>query len=175
MRIFSINRKPSRTGYTIIELLVAMTVFMMLISVTSGIFIRALRTQRMTTALIAANSNAGLAIEQISREIRTGTGFVTNGISLTFNNAKNQSVTYRWNNVSSALAIERSIDGINFKRITADNVRIHNLNFTVFRGPSQANPYPARITIVLQVGALTQFPDAPLVNLQTTVSARVLE
>lgn len=157
-----------------VELLVAMAVFASLISISSGVFIRSLRTQRVIVALISANSNAGLAMEQMMREIRTGSGFSTNQSSLTFTNAKGQVITYRWNDAPTIRAIERSADGINFQKITASNVKVYNLRFELFNG-SPADPYPMRVTLVLQIGATNTVSDNPVVNIQTTVSARTLE
>jgi prepilin-type N-terminal cleavage/methylation domain-containing protein len=59
-------------GFTLIEVVVAIAVFSILVAVGVGGFVNALRTQREVTSLIAAQSNASLAIEQMAREIRTG-------------------------------------------------------------------------------------------------------
>lgn len=166
--------KKITAGFTVVELLVAMAVFASLITISSGVFIRSLRTQRVIVALIAANSNAGLAMEQMMREIRTGSGFSTNQSSLTFTNAKGQMVIYRWNDTPTVRAIERSTDNINFKKITASNVKVYNLRFELFKG-SPADPYPVRVTLVMQIGATNNISDNPVVNIQTTVSARTLE
>src|SRR6185295_7895950 len=72
---FYILDSSRRGGFTLVELLVAITLFSIAISIAIGGFVRALHTERQLIALIAANSNASLAIEQIAREIRTGTGF----------------------------------------------------------------------------------------------------
>lgn len=161
------------TGFTMVELLVSMSVFLVLVSVSSGIFIKSLKTQKATISFIAANSNASLAIEQIAREVRTSSGFSGGGSSITFVNAKNETVTYRWNNSVGVMALERSADGINFKRITADNVSLENLNFLIFNG-SPSDPYPWRITIVFKVAPKNKLIEGASVNLQTTVSSRVL-
>ena len=164
----------SEAGFTIVELLVAMTLFVTLMSIVSGVFVRSLRTQRATAALIAANSNASLAMEQMSREMRTGSQFSGGGSEIRFTNAKKEKVVYRWNSTSGS--VERSNDdGAAFKILTADNVKIKNLFFILFQGPSLADQYPDRITMVLQVGAAGIFIDAPVVNIQTTVSSRVIE
>ena len=92
-----------RHGFTIIELLIAMGLFAILISVVSGIFVRSLRAQRVTVALIAANNNASLAIEQMAREIRTGQSFSAVIDQLRFINAKGETVTYRWNDTDQTL------------------------------------------------------------------------
>lgn len=154
------------------EVLVALSVFMIVISIASGTFIKSLRTQRATVNFIAANSNASLAMEQVSREIRTGSGFSSGGNQLNFNNSRSENVTYRWNSADESL--ERSADGINFKRLTADNVKVKNAYFNVFSG-SPPDPYPPRITIILQVGGLGELLSGSVINLQTTVSARLLE
>ncbi len=161
-----------KSGFTMVEMLAALSVFMIVISIASGTFIKSLRTQRATVNFIAANSNAGLAMEQISREIRTGSNFSSGGNQINFVNSRAENVIYRWNSTDESL--ERSADGINFKRLTADNVRVKNVFFNVFTG-SPSDQYPPRITIVLQVGGLGELLSGSVVNLQTTVSARLLQ
>lgn len=158
-------------GFTTMELLVAMSLFVILISIVSGVFVSSLRTQRATVALIAANSNASLALEQMSREMRTGRDFSQSGQEITFTNAKGELVTYRWD--SDSAAIERGIND-NFKKITADNVQIRNLVFRIFTG-SPEDAYPPRITIILQGGAANIPFSENTVNLETTISARTIK
>lgn len=169
-----INKKSlsARRGFTIAELIVSMGVFLILISIATGSFIQVLRTQRATVSLLAANANASLAMEQISREIRTGGSFSYINDELRFINARGESVIYRVN--SSTGKIEKSSDGITFNEITADNVSIKNLSFVIFNG-TPGDQYPVRVTIIMQVGATgVPFAEA-VVNLQTTVSARGLQ
>jgi len=166
MRIFK-NKK----GFTMVELLVAMTLFIVFIVIASGSFIRALRTQRAIVALIAANDNASLSIEQMAREIRTGASFSSpNGNDLDFINAYNIQVTYRLNNN----VIERGEGETNFKSITATNVKINSLSFYLY-GQLAGDNYPPRITISLNIS-----PNIPTIqnistNFETTVSARLLD
>ncbi len=155
-----------------VELLVAMSLFVIFVVIASGSFVRALRTQRAIVSLIAANDNASLSIEQMAREIRTSSNFSLSGQDLTFNNAYKVQVTYRLNN--SANVIERGEGGINFKPITATNVKINVLNFYL-RGQLAGDGYPPRITISLNIS-----PNIPTIqnistNFQTTVSARLLD
>lgn len=154
-----------------VELLVAMTLFMVVIALASGIFIRSLRTQRATVALIAANSNASLAIEQIMREMRTGKDFDIiggKGSEITFFSAREGGpVTYRWNQTDKS--IERSDpETTTLQAITAENVTVEKLEFTLLDDPS----YPPRITIVVQIGAPGAPGEGSFINLQTTVSSR---
>ena len=155
-----------------VELLVAMSLFIVFTVIASGSFIRALRTQRAIVALIAANDNANLSIEQIAREIRTGSNFSLTGNDLNFSNANNIQVIYRLN--SSTNIIERNENGADFKPLTATNVRINKLNFYL-QGQLAGDGYPPKITIIINIS-----PNIPTIqnistNFQTTVSARNLD
>jgi prepilin-type N-terminal cleavage/methylation domain-containing protein len=67
-----------KKGFTLIELLVAIAIFSILVAIGVGGFTHALRTQREVAALIATQSNISVALEQMTREIRTGYLFCTN-------------------------------------------------------------------------------------------------
>lgn len=161
----------NKRGFTMVELLVAMTLFIVFIVIASGSFIRALRTQRTIVALIAANDNASLGLEQMAREIRTGASFsTTNGNDLDFINAYNIEVTYRLNNDT----IERGEGGTNFQPITATNVRINSLNFYLL-GNLAGDNYPPRITVSVNVSPNIAAVQDISTDFQTTISARLLD
>ena len=162
----------SQKAFTMVELLVAMSLFVVFVVISTGGFVRALRTQRSIVALIAANDNVSLTIEQMTREIRTGSNFSLAGDDLNFSNANNVQVMYRLN--GSTNVIERNENGADFKPITATNVRINKLNFYL-RGQLAGDGYPPRVTIVINIS-----PNIPTIqninaSFQTTVSARNLD
>ena len=64
-------------GVSLMELMVAVSVFIIVISVAVGSFVQSMRTQRIALALISANDSINLSIEQMAREIRTGYLFCT--------------------------------------------------------------------------------------------------
>ncbi|MFA5083928.1 MAG: type II secretion system protein [Candidatus Paceibacterota bacterium] len=161
-----------KNGFTIIELLVAMSLFIVFIVIASGSFVRALRTQRAIVSLIAANDNASLAIEQMAREIRTGSNFSLSGNDLIFVNAKNIQVTYKLDATTNT--IERGELGIAFKSITATNMKINSLSFHLL-GQSAGDGYPPRITITLNASPIIPTIQNISTNFQTTVSARNLD
>jgi prepilin-type N-terminal cleavage/methylation domain-containing protein len=61
-----------RKGFTLIELLVTVGLFAIVISIAVGGFTSAIRTQRQVSALISAESNISLSLEQMARQVRTG-------------------------------------------------------------------------------------------------------
>lgn len=159
----------NRKGFTLIELMTAMTLFLVVMSIISGVFIKSMRTQRMTVALIAANSNAQLTIEQMAREMRTGIFASTpagTSNSITFVNDDGVTVTYSLDAVNGQI-LKSGVP------ITADDVKVNNLVFVLYKG-APGNLYPPRITMSLRVSAPGAFgPNQPVINLQTTVSSRV--
>ncbi len=158
------------------ELLVAMTLFIAVVGISTGSFIQILRTQRATVSLIAANSNAALTLEAMTKEIRTGKDFSikeNNGANdLLFTNSQKQAVAYHWN--SAAQALEKSVDGGNFKKLIADNVLVTRASFRLFQG-DPGKPFPPRVTTVLTVSATGLPFKTSVINLETTVSGRALQ
>ncbi len=160
-----------KSGFTIVELLVVMSLFLTLVALATGTFIQTLKTQKIITGLSAANDNASQVIEQITREVRTGFGFSESTKSvLKFTNYKNEPVSYKLikNPTSKINSITRCtgecLDETNFRAITAPEVEVERLEFTV-------SGKPVRVTIVLSVNG----PKDIKVNLQTSVSSRIIE
>src|SRR3989338_1061550 len=72
------NNETMKQGFTLAKVIVAVGLFGIVISVAVGGFVQALRTQRQAAAIVAANDNVFLALEQMAREIRTGRIFCSN-------------------------------------------------------------------------------------------------
>ena len=163
------------SGFTLVELLVAMTLFVTLVGIASGAFIRSLRTQRAVVALMEANDNVSLALEQMAREVRTGYNFTKPSENeLQFVNADNLIVWYRLNSG----VIERGTESVRlertYKKITADSVKITNFNIALM-GQNPGDGYPPRITISLAVTTTNRYLESVLTYIQTTISARIID
>lgn len=166
-----INNSFKSRGFTMIELLVAISVFLIVIAIATTIFVNALRTQRATIALMNVNDNASLALEQMARELRTGSNFSSVASQINFTNAKGEAVTYRRNATTGVL--ERGV-GDSFSAFTADNVNVKRFSI-VLKGNVAGDGLAPQITIALSVaGRLKELQDVT-VNLQTTVSARNID
>lgn len=164
------TKKPKQKGFTIVEMLISIGLFVTVITVTSAAFLVGLRAQRQIISILNANDNASYAMEVMSRDIRMGkTFFSPLSEILTFLNYKGEAVVYRLNNN----AIERSIAGDDFQTLTASNVRVLRLDFHV-TGEKRFDNEQTRITITIQISTKYGAQEV-ITNLQTTISPRELE
>lgn len=173
----------AKSAFTIVELLVAMSIFTIGIVIATGSFVRALRTQRALTHLMSINSNASLVLEQMAREIRTGYDFTVNGGSvlcaeggeeLGFTNAKGNAVTYK---KSGEEILRQECPGDDcslsiFSPLTASDAAVKRICFIENQPDPSVDPW--RLTIVLETGSSRPDLAANFINLQTTISSRVL-
>jgi prepilin-type N-terminal cleavage/methylation domain-containing protein len=159
----------NKKGFTMIELLVAMSLFVVVMGVASTVFIQSLRTQRSIVALMAANDNASLSIEQMMREIRIGSNFTTNmeKTELSFVSQRKGNVVYRWN--KDEKTIER-----NGVALTSKNVAVEYLYFDLF-GAGPNDGASTRAVIRLGVSSNEERATDIITNIQTTVSSRQLD
>ena len=186
------------SAFTLVELIVAISLFAVLVTISSGVFIRSLRAQRAITAFIAANSNASLTIEQIAREVRTGKDFciqdpsesenpcvsvsndgqVSQYQKLIFTNARGEKVTYSLiapsdNSENQMKSLGRQIAGDSIPTpMTAENVDVVALSFYL-QGHGPTENIQPRITIVMGVSAADLPAGGFTSYLQTTLSPRV--
>jgi len=161
----------SRKGFTIVELLVAMGLFSIILTIAVGGAVGALRTQRQVIGLVSANGNLSLAIEQISREIRTGYNFsVDTTGGLAFKNSKGDTVCYY---LDADYSIKRAVNDVppcaSGIAITSGNVGV---KYLTFKEESIGQSAPPRITILLGVSSKEQEVRGSIVQIQTTVAAR---
>ena len=193
-----------KKGFTIVEMLVAIALFSIITAISAGGFTNALRTQRQVSALISAQSNVSLAMEQMAREIRTGYLFChdtknnptctcANGgapdscgvapvnsntvtADLNFMNANGENVVYSLGTSTNVLMRSDSGSGGVLQTITGDTVAVKYLQFTI-SGNAEGDHWPPRITISLGVAPSSTDSDISndVLNLQTTVSAREID
>lgn len=167
------------TGTTLVELLVAMSIFVIFVTVAVGGFIQAIANQRVVLKLNAATENMSLTLEQMMREMRVGTNFSTNGQTIQFShydsNGNPETIEYYlapapWDATQQAI-METITDnnGISTSNpITADNVNVSYFKTSV---TTLHTPGPSRIGITLGITASDR--GISVTNyIQTTVSSR---
>ena len=179
----SLEETKLTSGFTLVELLIAIGLFSVVITIAMGGFVRALRSQRQVVALISANSNVSLVMEQMSREMRTGYYFCETTLitqcnptntNISFLNARGENIIYYMEESASGNGrIFRAVNGAAGSQLTADNVNIRNLKFNLFGGVLDSS-YPAKVVIRASVSpAGNSFNVSDVVtNIQTTVSTR---
>jgi len=191
MNIRSYPHRRSAAGFTLIELVISIGVFSILVTLAVGSIARSLRTQRQLSAMIAANTNVSLALEQMAREIRTGysfapaSGVVCNDSSvpcisdeLEFENAGGDLVAYRLvnNSIERIVTPQSGQDEIGY--LTGNDAEVTYLSF-VLVGKDARDKRPPRITIAISMAPQGSTRDVALqgieTNLQTTVSSRSVD
>lgn len=170
------NLEKNNNGFTLVELLVATGIFLVLVSIASGTFIQSLRSQGVINDFNSSMNNASFVIEEMSREIRTGSfrdiGNDGEFKELAFINTSGQTVSYKLNEVSAS--IERCEGGGKCAPLTDPAVTIELLHFIVKGSrPGGGDSLQPRVTIIVGVSGEKGFGKELKVNLQTTVSSRV--
>lgn len=181
------------SGFTLIEMMVALAVFMVVMTITLAAFLNIVDIQKKTEAFRKVNDNLNFSMEMMMREIREGWGYcdgscdVEGQESFTFTSrAEKKEVTYSLNisNLKDQY-VERCVSngscGGSGQRITSGDVNITDLNFTV----SGASPGPnnggtdteqPRVTISIsgESGGAKKKIKTKL-DLQATVSQRKID
>lgn len=162
-----------------------MSIFVIVFSVGIGGFVSAMRTQRQVQALISANSNASLIIEQMAREMRTGLAFKLSPgdcsgsalpCRLQFTTGRNEDVTYRWDKSTEQIFRYGSMTGLDVP-ITAENVAVKYFGFVTMGAdcsdPTAKPSVAPRVTMVLGVAPRSERGvTEDVTEIQTTVSSR---
>jgi len=162
--------KSNNNGFTIIEMVVAVGVFAIVITVSLAAFLNVSDIQRKAEALRVINDNLNFSLETMMREIRSGSNYRvgTGGTSLTITSGSGGDIIYRLNNSR----IEKSAGASPFIPLTAPEINITNL-FFISQGELPGDKLQPRITIIItgSAGEKTKIK----LNLQTTISQRKLD
>ena len=170
------KKKESKTclkpAFTLVELLVASTAFVIFVAAIINIFVLANSSQRFLSKYSLVIDDLSFALERIAREVRMGNNFSLVGGELSFTNAYGQSVVYKLEHSE----VQRSEDGgATFHPITSKNIRVEDLNF-VLSGQSKGDSLQPRITISVEFSSgAGRESEKYKKTAQTTVSARQLD
>jgi len=158
-------RDRKQRGTTLVELLVALGIFSIFISLAIGGFIQSLASQRVLLKLMAATDNMSFALEQMTREIRVGSQFIVGpqGDTIEFirpadiseGESGNTRVRYVWN--QGAERLERELTSVESgtvlapqQAVTADNVAV---SYFHVEAQQQKIPGPWRVTMTSGITA----------------------
>ena len=172
------NKKSKIGGFTLIEMIVALGVFMMVMTIISSAFLNIMNIQQKTEAFRKVNDNLNFAMEAMMREIREGEKYcppasdcATAG-TFSFTNKDDKKVDYRLNNEHIKRQIlSESIFGL---MLTSDEIKITKLSFSIRGNVANDKQQPLVIIAVSGESGLKAKLKSKL-NLQTTVSQRKLD
>jgi prepilin-type N-terminal cleavage/methylation domain-containing protein len=173
-------------GFTLIEIMTAVTIFAIVMTISMGSIIGVFDTNRKSEALRSVMDNLNLSIESMSREMRFGTNYncglsapitypqncSSGGSTVAFRAVDGRTITYR----KSGSSIEKSIDGgATYTPVTAPEIAISDLTFYVLGTGSQTPEQQPRVLIKIKGTAGVKDIDRTDFTVQTLVSQRILD
>ncbi len=127
-----------KNGFTIIELMVAVTIFSVIMTISIGSILGVFDSNRKSRSLKAVMTNLNLAVESMSREMRFGKNYhcgagvltvpqncASGGTLVSFLSTEGVQTTYRF----SGTALEKDVAGGGYIPVTAPEVLIDDLTF----------------------------------------------
>ncbi len=190
MRMIRIKNK-SDSGFSLIEIMVSMSLFITVIVISMGSILSVLDANRKSQSLRAVMDNLNFTLESMTRTIRFGNHYhcgssgntslpldcASGADSLTLVGPDNASVTYKL--VSSR--IDRIVDnGVSPQEafVTSVDVTITKLTFYVF-GSAEFNGgadlYQPQVILVISGYAGTKASSQSTFTIETTVSQRLFD
>lgn len=179
----SINFVKKENGVTMIELLIAMSLFAIFMTIAIGGFVQAIRNQRLALKLMSATDNMAIPLEQMMREIRVANNFISTQNSLMFDKVENASsgalkeyeVMYYYDKSLKAIMRKKTllVDGIPTgtsidERFVSEGVEVDDFKIIT----NKIGAGPERITIIVAVSAVDR--GKKITNhIQTTISSRI--
>lgn len=158
-----------KRSFTLIEVLIATSVFVLTIMVLSQIFISVIHSEKIAYSLLNTENVLRNNLELMARAIRMGTKFTSNSDSqLCFINSANQNQCFYFNNYS----LFQSINGTESSLINSDNsnIKIYKGSFKYF------NAQNAQPLIMIQIWAQTTVKDQVYnFKVETSVTPRTIE
>ena len=174
-----------RRGFTLVEILTAVSLFIVVMTVATGAILQVTQANRKTESLKVVMDNLNFALESMSRDIRFGKNYHcgVNGtiaapqncpagdIFLSMLNQNNDQVTYRL----TGFQITKTVNGSPAIPVTAPEISITSLNFFVLG----ANPLPDALqpSVVMKVQGFAgnRADSTSRFTVQTEVSQRAID
>ncbi|KKR80897.1 MAG: hypothetical protein UU28_C0031G0009 [Parcubacteria group bacterium GW2011_GWD2_40_9] len=156
------NKQNPNAGFTLIELIVALGLFAVVMTISMGAFLNISDIQKKSESLRNVSDNMSFTIEMMTRDIREPCSVFS------FTDVDDKSVTYELKEDNQQKYIMRDNS-----RITSQDVNVSSLIFTVRRaGPSDGQPF-----VTIYVGGVTDSKQKlkSSLNLQTSVSQRKID
>ncbi|MBP9711042.1 MAG: type II secretion system protein [Candidatus Pacebacteria bacterium] len=186
----------NKRGFTLIELMVSVTIFIIVMTVALGALLAMSASDRRAQSVKTVMNNLSFALESMTRTIRTGYDYHCNsssggdctsgsgGYAFYFTSAASQSVSYCLGTgttcgtstvCAAGCSILRSTNGgSTYQSMTAPEVKIYNMSFYL-QGSLTTDDVQPRVTITLDGAALTADVTPATFQVQTSVTQRLYD
>ncbi|PID83663.1 hypothetical protein CSB11_00080 [Candidatus Campbellbacteria bacterium] len=193
--IKKLKNKKKEKGFTLIEMLISISLFTVVVTIAFGALITIISASSKAKTLKIVVNNLNLAMESMTREIRTGSFYNCNSSATSpgdgsgndedciLPSAANSNVLYLKSDDDEEVVyylddgqikVEKTKNGATTKNtLTGDDVNIEYLKFAVV-GAEKGDSVQPRVFIVLQ-GHITKGDADSRFNIQSTVSQRKIE
>jgi len=177
----TIKKRIQNKGFTLVELLVSISIFSLIVSAMSGAFVSTIRAQRKSVAFQQLLQQTSYLEEYMSRSIRMGKKDI-NGTCI--GEKSNYEITRSGNGIEfmnyngnceefylSGLELRQNKNNVDLA-LTSSNLIVENINIEL-SGNSQTDNFQPRVTIFLKIkGAGSKPEEQPEIKIQTTISQR---
>ncbi len=177
----TIKKRIQNKGFTLVELLVSISIFSLIVSAMSGVFVSTIRAQRKSIAFQQLLEQTSYLEEYMSRSIRMGKKDI-NGVCISA--TSNYEITrvdkgigflnYNGNCEEfylSGTELRQNKNNVDLA-LTSSNLIVENINIEL-SGEFQTDNLQPRVTIFLKIkGAGSKPEEQPEIKIQTTISQR---
>lgn len=167
------NFSKNKNGYTLIEMMIAVTLFSVVLTITLGSVMTIIDVNRKSQSLTVVMNDLNFALETMTRTIKTGeilspdvaTGYIF------VRNQDGDTIRYQFNSENSS--IDRYVNGGEAVPLTSSQIEIdvENSGFEVFQGNDNRQP---RILMKVAGEVRTSPKISSAFSLQTSISQRRL-
>ena len=162
-----------KKGFTLVEVLVSVSLFIMAMIAISQVYVSVIRSERIAYALLNSENNIRNSLESMARSIRLGDNFELTGDRRKicfdyFLNGKWQNICYRFNDGRHVL--EKQSGGGPYVSILDQQLTVNDLQFYIKGRDSDSQ---VSIIIVMEISIPVKKQEY-FFNLQTAVTPRYL-
>ncbi len=167
------NFKSKSKGFTLVEVLVSVSLFVMVMIALSQVYISVIRSERIAYALLNSENNIRNILESMARSFRLGKDFelTGNGRQICFEyflDGEWQRICYRFNQPGSTL--QKFYKDGPYVSILDPQLKVSHLQFYIKGGTSDSQ---ASIIVVMEIFTEVKNQEY-FFNLQTAVTPRYL-
>ncbi|MDO8565246.1 MAG: prepilin-type N-terminal cleavage/methylation domain-containing protein [bacterium] len=179
---FTIYNFQKIRGFTLMELLIAISVFAVIMTLSMGSIVGVFDANRKSRSLKTVMNNLNLAVESMSKEMRFGENYHCGSGTITvpqncpsgdtlmsFLSSEGEQITYRL----SGASIEKEVNGGGFVPVTAPELVIDNLAFYTL-GAGTSNTLQPKVVINIKSHAGSGKGRSDF-TIETLVSQRTLD